>query len=137
MNRAQYNNNEMKKAIKPVLFIGAFLLLASCAILSTSMTPKQVNEALPKYTKSKFLTKEQAENAIETNNCKYLVRGRNYVAPLGLTVINDLKYGARGIDEWVEVDGGNAYVLISYKWVTVDHLGSTQLHLEFDTLLCE
>jgi len=43
----------------------------------------------------------------------------------------------RGVDEWVELDGGNAYVLTNYKWVTVDHYGSTQLHIEFDTMLCE
>jgi len=29
------------------------------------------------------------------------------------------------------------YVLVSYKWVTVDHNGSTQLHIKFDTMLCE
>ena len=56
---------------------------------------------------------------------------------MGLTVNGDLKYGAKGIDEWVELDGGNAYVLVNYKWVTVDEHGSTQLHIEFDTMLCE
>jgi hypothetical protein len=34
-------------------------------------------------------------------------------------------------------DGGNAYVLKNYQWVTVDVFGSTQLHVEFDTMLCE
>ena len=66
-----------------------------------------------------------------------MVKGRNYTAPMRLTVNGDLKYGAKGIDEWVELDGGNAYVLISYKWVTVDHNGSTQLSIEFDTMLCD
>jgi len=31
----------------------------------------------------------------------------------------------------------DTYVIINYKWVTVDHNGSTPLHLEFDTILCE
>ena len=31
----------------------------------------------------------------------------------------------------------NDTLLVSYKWVTVDHLGSTQLYVEFDTILCE
>jgi len=66
-----------------------------------------------------------------------LVKGRNYVAPIGLSAKDDLRKGAKGIDEWVNVDGGNAYVLISYKWVTVDLGGSTQLHVDFDTMLCE
>jgi hypothetical protein len=127
----------MSQIIKLTLFFGLFLLLTSCAALSTSMTPSQVNQALPTLTKSKYLTQVQAEEAIKTNSCKYLVRGREYTAPIGMTVNNDLKNGAKGIDEWVKLDGGNAYVLISYSWETVDDLGSTQLKLKFDTMLCE
>jgi hypothetical protein len=56
---------------------------------------------------------------------------------MGLSSKNDLKHAARGIDEWVQLDGGNAYVLKNYQWVTVDLFGSTQLHVEFDTMLCE
>jgi len=122
------------KLIKLNLIIAVALFLASCA---TSMTPIQVNNTLPALTKSKFISQSQAEEVIKTNKCKYLVKGRNYVAPLGFTVKDDLKNGAKGIDEWVELDGGNAYVLINYKWVTVDHNGSTQLDIEFDTMLCE
>jgi len=124
----------MMKLIKLNLIIAVALFLASCA---TSMTPIQVNNTLPALTKSKFISQSQAEEVIKTNKCKYLVKGRNYVAPLGFTVKDDLKNGAKGIDEWVELDGGNAYVLINYKWVTVDHNGSTQLDIEFDTMLCE
>jgi len=51
--------------------------------------------------------------------------------------MDDLIYGAKGIDEWVKLDGGNAYVLTNYKWVTVGNQGATQLYLEFDTLKCE
>ncbi len=124
----------MVKFIKLNLVIGAIFFLASCA---ASMSPTKVNYTLPTLTTSKSMSQSQAEEAIKTNRCKYLVKGRNYTAPMGLTVEGDLKYGAKGIDEWVELDEGNAYVLISYKWVTVDHNGSTQLHLEFDTMLCE
>ena len=45
--------------------------------------------------------------------------------------------GAKGIDEWVEIDGGNAYVLKSFKWIRVDESGATQLDLEFDTMICK
>jgi len=83
------------------------------------------------------MTKLEAEKAVKTERCKYLAKGRNYTAPIGLTVNGDLRYGAKGIDEWVELDGGNAYVLSNYKWVIVDQNGSTQLHIEFDTMLCE
>ena len=124
----------MVKFIKINLVIGVVFLFASCA---TSMSPIKVNNTLPTLTKSKFISQSQAEEAIKINRCKYLVKGRDYTAPMGLTVKGDLKYGAKGIDEWVELDGGNAYVLISYKWVTVDNNGSTQLHIEFDTMLCD
>ncbi|SRR5690554_2982234 len=127
----------MAKFIKLNLILGVCLFLTSCAIFSTSMTPSQVNDTLPTLTKSRFISQAQAEEAVKANRCKYLVKGRNYTAPIGLTVKNDLKNGAKGIDDWVKLDGGNAYVLNSYKWVTVDHNGSTQLHIEFDTMLCE
>lgn len=127
----------MRQFIKLNLILGIFLFLTSCAVFSTSMTPTQVSETLPTLTKSKFMTHTQVEEAIKINSCKYLVRGREYTAPIGLTVKNDLKNGAKGIDEWVGLDGGNAYALISYNWETVDDIGSTQLHLKFDTMLCE
>ena len=117
-----------------ITLIGILILLSSCA---TSMTPIKVNTTLPELTKSKFISQLEAEKAIKTNRCSYLVRGRTYVAPIGLTTKNDLKNGAKGIDEWVKLDGGNAYVLRNYKWVTVDDNGSTQLHIEFDTMLCK
>lgn len=116
------------------VFIGLAFLFTTCA---TSMTPSQISDTLPTLTKSKFLSQSQADEAIKSSKCKYMVKGRNYVAPMGLTVNDDLKNGAKGIDEWVKLDGGNAYVLTNYKWVTVDHNGSTQLHIEFDTLSCE
>jgi hypothetical protein len=117
-----------------IIIIGTLLILNSCA---TSMTPMKVNSTLPDFTESKFISQAEAEQAIKSNKCKYLVKGRSYTAPMGLTTKNDLKNAAKGIDEWVKLDGGNSYVLRNYKWVTVDHDGSTQLHVEFDTVLCE
>jgi hypothetical protein len=124
----------LMKLIKLKVILSMCIFLASCA---TSMTPMRVNSTLPTLTKSKFVSQAQAEEAVKSNSCKYLVKGRNYTAPIGLTTRGDLKNGAKGIDEWVKLDGGNSYVLRSYKWVTVDHNGSTQLHVEFDTMLCE
>ena len=115
-------------------FIYIVLLTASC---SNSMTPFQVNSKLPNLTKSIYLTPSQAEENLKNDKCKYLVKGRTYVAPMGLSTKADLKHGAKGIDEWVKIDGGNAYVLRNYKWVTVDKNGSTQLEIDFDTMLCD
>ena len=117
-----------------VMIIGALLILNSCA---TSLSPITVNRMLPDLTQSKFISQAEAEEAIKMNGCRYLVKGRQYTAPMGLTKKSDLKNGATGIDEWVELDGGNSYVLKNYKWVTVDDNGRTQLHVEFDTILCE
>lgn len=122
----------MSKFIKLNLIICAIAVISSCA---TSMTPVAVSNTLPSLTKSRFITRAQAENDANANICKYLIKGRTYVAPIGLTNKNDLKNAAKGIDEWVKVDGGNSYVLVNYKWIIVDYLGSTQLHVEFDTVL--
>jgi hypothetical protein len=108
--------------------------LTSCAM---SMTPLQVNNTLPTLTNSKYLSQTQALESIKSNKCKYLIKGRKYTAPMGYTTKDDLKNGAKGIDEWVKLDGGNSYCLINCNWVTVDHNGSTQLEIEFDTMICE
>ena len=114
--------------------IGVILFFTSCA---TSMSPIEVNNTLPNLTKSKFISQLQAEELTKSNKAKYLVKNRSYVAPMETTTNEDLKNGARGIDEWVKLDGGNAYVLKNFEWTTVDQNGSTQLRVEFDTMLCE
>jgi hypothetical protein len=101
------------------------------------MTPIQVSNTLPALTKSKFLNLAQAQEAVKNNTCKYLVKGRSYVAPIGYTAKDDLRNGAKGIDEWVQLDGGNSYVLTNFKWITVSSNGTTELHIEFDTMLCQ
>ncbi len=123
---------EMVKLNYTLLMI-FILVLSSCA----SLTPVEVNNTLPTYTKSMFFTPKQAAEKEKNNKCKFLVKGRSYAAPIGLTSKNDLKNAAKGIDEWVELDGGNAYVLINYKWVTVGDDGSTQLYIDFDTMQCK
>lgn len=122
----------MKKILK-ISLVGIIAFFTSCS----SMTPIEVNNTLPNLTKSTFLTQLQADEASQTNKCKVLSKNRTYVAPIGFSAKDDLKNGARGIDEWVALDGGNAYVLKNFKWITVDQNGSTQLHLDFDTLKCE
>ena len=116
------------------LFLIIVFFISSCA---TSMSPTEVNETLPTLTKSQFISQVKAEEAVKSNKCKLLVEGRKYNAPVALSVKGDLKNGAKGIDEWVETDGGNAYSLVNYEWVTVDHMGTTQLQVEFDTMLCD
>ena len=102
------------------------------------MSPTEVHNTLPKYTKTTFLTAVQAQNS----NCSCLTKNRSYTARIGMTVNDDLKNGARGIDEWVTLDGGNAYVLINFQWLTVGYnlqygTSATQLYVEFDTYICK
>ena len=125
---------KIKRAIIISCSVFFLLIVSSCA---TSMTPIEINNTLPTLTVSKFITQAQANESTNTKKCKYLVKGRNYNAPIGMTTKDDLRNGAKGIDEWVKLDGGNAYVLTNYKWVRVDNGTATQLYIEFDTLLCE
>lgn len=124
----------MKGIINILLTICISIFLNSCA---TTMTPMQVNRTLPMLTKSTYLSLEQTQNP----NCKCLASGRSYTAPVGLTTKSDLRNGAKGIDEWVSIDGGNAYKLINFRWITIstDQYGLpslTQLVIDFDTYIC-
>ena len=83
----------MDKFIKLNLIVGAIFIFASWAAMSP-ISPTQVSSTLPTLTKSKFTSQSEAEEAIKTNRCKYLVKERNYSAPLGLTVKADLQNGA-------------------------------------------
>ena len=128
----------MKIYTKIIILFCATILFSSCALFQTSMSPKEVYNTLPKYTKTTFLTAAQVQNS----NCSCLTKNRSYTAPIGLTVKDDLWNGAQGIDEWVVLDGGNAYVLRNYQWMTVGYnaqygTSATQLYVEFDTYICK
>ena len=129
---------DMKFLYKSLVVISSILLFASCSAFKTSMTPTELYATLPAMTTTKFL--QEAE--VQKLGCTCLTKNRNYTAPMGLTVKHDLKNAAKGIDEWVQIDKGNAYVLKNYKWITVNYdakTGSTatQLYVEFDTYSCK
>ncbi len=119
-----------------VVVIGAILvLLSACA---TSLSPSEVYNTLPEYTETHFLSQAEAIKLVDSGGAVYLARGRAYKAPIGMSVKSDLRNAARGIDDWVYLDGGNAYVLTNFQWDVVGvaaygHI--TQLVVEFDTLL--
>ena len=113
------------------------VLFTSCSVFETSMTPTELYNTLPSMTKSKFLKEEE----IQKLGCTCLTKNRNYTAPMGLTVKDDLRNGAKGIDEWVTLDKGNAYFVKNYKWMTVGYDSkngstATQLYIEFDSYSC-
>ena len=117
-------------------FLGIWVLLSasSCSVLMMSMTPTQVHETLPTLTESTYMTIQEGDSAQEAGICSYLVRDREYYAPVGVTPKNDLKNGAIGIDEWVALDGGNAYALKGFEWQSYDE--GTQLVVVFHTMKC-
>lgn len=111
----------------------AAIVLVGCA---TSMTPTQFMEKFPDSTKSVFYDRASANKALANNTCKLLVTKRSYSAPVGITVNDDIRNAAKGVDEWVRVDGGNAYTLTNFEWITIDAAGSAQLIVYFDTMRC-
>lgn len=121
------------KLIYLSLFFTFSISFFSC---QSSYTPTKMNKELPTFTKSKFVLQSEITSLTSTDKCKYLTKGRSYAAPVGLTAKKDLKNAAKGIDEWVQLDKGNTYVLTNYKWITIDNSGSTQLYVDFDTLYC-
>jgi hypothetical protein len=128
----------MKKVLNLILLFCVVTVFSSCAFFQTAMSPTEVYNTLPNYTKTTFLTAAQAQNS----NCSCLTKNRSYTAPIGMTVKDDLRNGAKGIDEWVTLDGGNAYVLKNFQWMTVgyntqDGTRATQLYIEFDTYICK
>ncbi|SHF08691.1 hypothetical protein SAMN05444408_108193 [Chryseobacterium takakiae] len=115
------------------LFFTFSISLFNC---QSRYSPIKMNKELTTLTKSKLVLQSEINSLISEGKCKYLIKERNYAAPVGLTAKRDLKNAAKGIDEWVELDKGNAYVLTNYKWILIDNFGSSQLHVDFDTLYC-
>lgn len=113
-----------------------FILSISFFNCQSSYTTSKMYKVLPTFTKSKLVLQSEITPLISTDKCKYLTKGRSYAAPVGLFAKNDLKNAAKGIDEWVQLDKGNTYVLTNYKWISIDNSGSTQLNVDFDTLYC-
>jgi hypothetical protein len=118
---------------KSLIFI--ILILQGCA---TSMSPSMFIDEFPKATKSKYIDKASLKDKTAMENCTVLVEARKYIAPIAHTVKGDVAKGARGVDEWVSIDKGNAYTIDNFEWATVAIEDGTakQLIVYFNTLLC-
>ena len=113
------------------LLIASLVFVTGCAM---SMTPKEFMEKFPRATKAGFYTLTDAHDPEMRGTCRVLVKNRSYTAPLGVTVDDDLENGARGVDEWIYSDGGNAFILKDFEWIYVPE--GTQLIVYFDTMIC-
>jgi hypothetical protein len=122
------------KAVAGATSLSAVVLaLAACAM---QMTPSQFLDRFPKATKARFIDQITAKELVGNGQCRVRIADRRYLSPIGMTVGDDLRGGARGVDEWVVADGANAYVVNSFDWVQAGG-GATQLVLNFDTLSCQ
>ncbi len=125
--------------MKALKFYCVAILLVSFSTVygQKKYSPLKMFNTLAELTQAKLLPQREVNDLVSIGKCKYLTEGRSYAAPIGLLARSDVKNGAKGIDEWVVMDKGNAYVLTNYKWIPADMNGSTQLILDFDTLHCE
>jgi hypothetical protein len=120
--------------MKHLSAIISLLILQGCA---SSMSPSTFIVELPNATVSRYIDKAEYADKEANGECTLRVTNRKYVAPVGMTVHGDVRNGARGVDEWVGADSGNAYTINNFEWIIVDDEGTTQLTIYFDTLLCK
>ena len=103
---------------------------------SMSMDATRFYAEFPMATGTSYYSGAEAIVAVSNGDCLVLSTGRFYAAPIGMTLTEDLRNGADGVDLIVANDGGNAYRIDSYVWAPFPD-GSTQLQLTFDTMLCK
>ena len=105
--------------------------------------PIQFISEFNELTNSRMYSKADAKLAVASKKCSYLEL-RDYFSGARLNGLEDMKNGAIGVDEWVSLDGGNAFSLEAYRWVpdgvsVYDGTGgtSTELKIEFYTMSCD
>jgi hypothetical protein len=105
--------------------------------------PIQFIETFNKLTKSELYSKTNTESAIQSNKCK-IIEFREYYSGAKLNGYGDMKSAAIGVDDWVNLDGGNSFSLVSYRWIQAgvslyEGTGgtATELKIEFYTMSCD
>lgn len=106
--------------------------LGSCASLHT---PSKFLEYLSKNTKNIMISERIMNRYVSEQQCQLIKASRYYIVPMKFSEKNDIKSAAIGIDDWLKIDGGNAFVLKNYNWRNVD-IGAKQLEVIFDTYQC-
>lgn len=122
------------KQIFSLLILASAFLVYSCA---TSKSPASFYSIFPTLTQSKHITRAEIGALVNNKQCILVTENRQYHAPLAGSVNGDMKKGAKGVDEFVQLDSANAYVIKNFSWINYDSWGSSQLYLEFDTYKCQ
>ena len=110
-------------------------VLSGCAI-AMSMTASQFYTEFPRATSTRYLTNAEAISTMQNGSCR-AIDNHTYNAPIGVSVGEDVRNGAEGVDQIVKNYGGNAYRITEFGWATVRDDGTTQLGLKFTSLLCD
>ena len=100
-----------------------------------SMPAGQFYAEFPAATQSLYMTGADARIALMNGSCIELDEHR-YTVPIGLTVNDEVRSGAKGVDAIIANDGGNAYRISAYAWIPAGG-GATQLQVDFDVLVCK
>lgn len=89
---------------------------------------------------SRKYSKADSKLALASKKCSYLEL-RYYYSGARLNELEDMKNGAIAVNEWVSLDGGNAFSLESYRWgpagVSVYGGISIELKIESYTISCD
>jgi hypothetical protein len=123
--------------LRRILALALTISLMGCATQTTSsqVSPSQFMEKLPGTTEARYLDRSATPDLLLLGVCTVRGADRRYRSPIGVTMPELLQRGARGIDDGVVEDGGNAYVIKNLEWVQIE--GSpAQLDVGFDTLNC-
>jgi len=117
--------------LQKIAIIAIGVHISGCAM---QMPADQFYSEFPMATESTYLTGAMAGKALLSGNCVVL-DSHSYKAPVAMTAGGDVKNGALGVDTIVRNDGGNAYRISNHAWNLLSN-GSSQLQVDFDTLLC-
>lgn len=122
--------------MKKLIFATTLLIIGVLIISGKPKSPKVFYEMFAKMTKSKLIMPQELNALVDNKKCA-LISSKSYAGPVALSIKGDMKKAAKGVDEYVELEGGNAYHIKNYKWENFGHLGSTQLNIDFDIYKCD
>jgi hypothetical protein len=124
------STNRLRALLLLVILIG----ISGCSALRSSLTASEFYAEFPRLTSTRYLDGAVATVATENGECIVLQIHRVRAA-IGATVYIDMQNGAQDVDGIVINEGGNSYRMTNFQWVDVN--SSTQLVLEFTSMLCE
>ncbi len=120
----------MRKFTITLMFVLAIMVVVDgCAMTATSTQIQNLQ------TETRQIPMSYALDAIDSDVCREL-SVQKIQGQAGISVGHDLQMLAEEIDSTVYFNGGNAYVVHDWLWITVDSYGSTAPLLRISVLDC-